>query len=233
MVTNLATQLKEGTAKSHSLVENIKFIKMFISGVLTKTSYRKLLANLYFIYSSLENEIDKHNSNPLIGPINFQTLHRKKSLEKDLKYYYGENWKSLIKPSKATLIYTQRIEKISAHKPELLIAHAYTRYLGDLSGGQLLKKITKKSLQLQEEGAGLDFYNFKNIENLQEFKKIYKDALNSLQLDRDCTNSIIAEANTAFKLNMSIFQEFSVSTSQLIIMLIKNLALSFLGRENS
>ena len=47
--------------------------------------------------------------------------------------------------------YVNRIQTISESKPELLVAHAYTRYLGDLSGGQILKKYCSKSYELKGE----------------------------------------------------------------------------------
>jgi len=144
MATNLAAQLREGTSKSHSMAENVSFVKSFLSGIVDRESYRKLTANLYFIYSTLEEEMQKHKDHPLIRPIYFSELNRKENLERDLEYYYGTNWKSLISISEATESYVNRIKTISQQKPELLIAHAYTRYLGDLSGGQLLKKSLKE-----------------------------------------------------------------------------------------
>lgn len=40
-------------------------------------------------------------------------------------------------PSPCTLEYMNRIRAVGRDAPELLVAHAYTRYLGDLSGGQV------------------------------------------------------------------------------------------------
>ena len=37
--------------------------------------------------------------------------------------------------------------------PILLVGHHYTRYLGDLSGGQILKGIAKKALKLKDDHA--------------------------------------------------------------------------------
>ena len=58
-----------------------------------------------------------------------------------------------------------RINQISKEKPELLVAHAYTRYLGDLSGGQILKKIAQRGMGLQGS-EGLAFYEFDKIEKV-------------------------------------------------------------------
>jgi heme oxygenase len=137
MTSNLATQLREGTSKSHSMAENVSFVKSFLGGVIDKDSYRKLVSNLYFVYSAMEEAMEKNKDNPFITPIYFRELNRRRSLEMDLEYYYGSSWSSSIILSEATKAYVERIETISNERPELLVAHAYTRYLGDLSGGQI------------------------------------------------------------------------------------------------
>ena len=58
MTSNLATQLREGTSKSHSMAENVSFVKSFLGGVIDKESYRKLVSNLYFVYSAMEEAMD-------------------------------------------------------------------------------------------------------------------------------------------------------------------------------
>ena len=226
MTNNLATQLREGTSKSHSMAENVSFVKSFLGGVIDKDSYRKLVSNLYFVYSAMEEEMEKHKDHVLIKPIYFTELNRRKSLELDLEHYYGSNWKSLIKVSEATKSYVERIQFISNQKPELLIAHAYTRYLGDLSGGQILKKIAQRAMNLSD-GKGLAFYEFDQVQDEQEFKQNYKKALDSLSLDPNLADSIVAEANVSFTMNMKMFQELETSFSRIILKLISNWFSSF------
>ena len=91
--------------------------------------------------------------------------------------------------------------------------------MGDLSGGQILKKIAQNAMQLPDE-KGTAFYNFEDIENDIEFKKIYRDALNSLPLRDLQIQQIIAEANTAFNLNMKVFQELNSNLIKIMIMLL-------------
>ncbi len=40
-------------------------------------------------------------------------------------------------------VYVDRICDLANTQPELMIAHAYVRYLGDLSGGQSLKEYSQ------------------------------------------------------------------------------------------
>ena len=210
MASNLATQLREGTSKSHSMAENVSFVKSFLGGVVDKESYRKLVSNLYFVYSAMEEAMEKNKENIFIKPIYFSELNRRENLEKDLEYYYGSDWLSAITLSEATKLYVDRIQLVSEERPELLVAHAYTRYLGDLSGGQLLKKIAQRALNLPN-GKGLAFYEFEQVSDEQEFKQNYKKALDSLPLDSNVADQIVAEANVSFTMNMKMFQELETS----------------------
>nr|YP_010986170.1 heme oxygenase [Polyopes affinis]WOL37088.1 heme oxygenase [Polyopes affinis] len=219
MSTNLAQQLREGTTKSHSMAENVSFVKSFLGGVVDKKSYRKLVANLFFVYRAIEEEIEKNKNHIAIKPIYFPELHRKMSLSQDLEYYYGSNWENQVEPSLAAQEYIDRIHNIGSNQPELLIAHAYTRYMGDLSGGQILKKIAKNAMQLPET-VGTAFYNFEHIKDDQIFKKNYRSALDNVPLNDYQIDQIISEANIAFNLNMKMFQELNSNLIKIMIMLL-------------
>jgi heme oxygenase len=205
MSINLATMLREGTKKSHTMAENVGFVKCFLKGVVEKNSYRKLVTNLYFVYSAIEEEMERLQAHPIVSKIYFPELNRQSSLEKDLQYYYGANWKNEIKISPAGEAYVQRIHEVANSEPELLVAHSYTRYLGDLSGGQILKTIAQKAMNLNSNGTA--FYDFEDISNEKEFKNKYRQALNDLPIDLDTSNKIVGEANHAFGMNMKMFQE--------------------------
>ncbi|AKG22583.1 biliverdin-producing heme oxygenase [Calothrix sp. 336/3] len=206
MSSNLATKLRVGTKKAHTMAENVGFVKCFLKGVVEKSSYRKLVANFYYIYAAMEEEMEKHRNHPIIGKINFPELHRKQTLEQDLTYYYGSNWREQIQLSAAGQAYVQRIREISEQEPELLIAHSYTRYLGDLSGGQILKNIAVTAMNLND-GSGTAFYEFADIPDEKGFKAKYRQTLDELPIDDAMGDRIVEEANDAFGMNMKMFQE--------------------------
>ena len=128
------------------------------------------------------------------------------SLEKDCEFYWGENWRDIIAPTDACKNYVTRVKKINA---KFLVGHHYTRYLGDLSGGQILKNIANKSMNL--DGKGLAFYEFDRISNAKGFKERYRHALDNLPITWSDGELIINEANYAFKLNMDVFDEIGSS----------------------
>jgi heme oxygenase len=206
MSCNLATKLREGTKKSHTMAENVGFVKCFLKGVVEKTSYRTLVANLYFVYSAMEDEMERHRQHPVVSKIYFPELNRRASLEQDLHYYYGNNWREHIALSPAGEAYVQRIRQISDTAPELLVAHSYTRYLGDLSGGQILKGIAQRGMNLSD-GEGTAFYEFDDISDEKQFKAQYRQALDELPIDEAAGDRIVDEANAAFGMNMKLFNE--------------------------
>jgi len=203
-VSDFAKQLKEGTKKSHSAAENTTFVKSFLRGVVSKDSYKALVNDLYFVYCALEEEVSNLKNHPVVGNLQLSDLNRRDALEMDLRFYYGPIWRSLIKPSEACERYVNRIREVAKNEPELLVGHHYTRYLGDLSGGQILKGIAEKSLELKN-GEGLKFYDFEKIEDTKAYKAGYRGILNDLSIDQHQADAIIVEANYAFRLNMYMF----------------------------
>ena len=199
---NFSKQIKEGTKASHTMAENTGFVRNFLAGMVNEENYRGLIANFYFVYRALEEEVAKNKDNPVLGPVAFDELKRCPSLAKDCEYFYGSNWRQLISPTDGCQNYINRIREVD---PELLVGHHYTRYLGDLSGGQILKNIAQKALNLKD--GGLAFYEFEDIPDGKEFKTKYRTALDNLPIDDVKSNAIIDEANYAFKLNMEMFEE--------------------------
>ena len=208
MAIALASQLREGTKKAHTMAENTGFVSCFLKGVVDKASYRTLVADLYFVYDAMEQEIGRLRAagHPVVGPVGFPELNRRESLEQDLAFYFGEGWRNSVKATPAAQEYVARIHQIAQESPELLVGHHYTRYIGDLSGGQILKNIAQKAMNLGDHD-GLRFYEFDAIPDEKGFKVGYRQALDALPIDQATADRIVEEANQAFHLNMTMFQE--------------------------
>ena len=231
-ISDFSKQLKEGTKKSHSMAENTSFVASFLRGVVDESKYRQLIANFYFIYHALESEMEINKDNPFVGPMRLNGLARHDALVKDCKYFYGDNWKDVIRPTEQTQRNVSRIHEVAKDNPELLIGHHYTRYMGDLSGGQVLKGITKKALGLIDDG--LAFYEFPEITDKKMFKDSYRKVLDTMvpatQKDVD---AIIVEANYAFRLNMYMFDTLEGNWLQSLIQMIFGFIKSILKKTKS
>lgn len=209
MSSQLASQLREGTKVSHTKAENTAFMKCFLKGIVEPEPFRQLLANLYYVYGTLEAEFLRLQDHPVLSLIYFPELNRQGNIAQDLAYFYGENWSEQIQPSPAGLAYVERLNEIGDRQPELLVAHAYTRYLGDLSGGQALRNIVRTALKLPEN-QGTKFYEFDQIPTIEAkraFKEKYRQALDSITVDPAIAAQIVEEANLAFSLNRNVMHE--------------------------
>jgi heme oxygenase len=188
------------------MAENTGFVSCFLKGVVDKASYRTLVADLYFVYSAMEEEFGKLRDHPVVGPVSFAELNRRDSLEQDLAFYFGSDWRGAVQSTPGAQQYVDRLHQVARDCPELLVGHHYTRYIGDLSGGQILKNIAQKAMNLGEHD-GLRFYEFDAIPDEKGFKANYRTVLDSLPIDQAMADRIVEEANQAFHLNMVMFQE--------------------------
>ena len=220
---SFSADLKEGTKESHSAAENTKFVASFLRGVVDYEEYRNLLTNFYYVYDTMEQRI-RETEDPMVQAIRSESLERKEGIERDLEYYYGSEWRDKQIPSEACNKYCARINEIAEESPYLLVAHHYTRYIGDLSGGKILKEITARVLK-PPAGKGLDFYEFPSIPDAKLFKQNYRACLDNLGTSVPQENALIAEANYAFELNMNLFDEIQGNATKSFL----KLALSYLG----
>ena len=188
---DLSKHLKSGTKKSHRAAENVHFVRNFIKGKIDQRVYKKMVISLWHTYRALEEELTRHKDHPTYAKLHFpHELERVATLEEDLGYYYGPNWRELPEitapPSPCTQDYVDRIRHIGNEAPEVLVAHAYTRYLGDLSGGQTLMRIAKKAMELPKDGSGTAFYRFENMkDSANAFKKKYRILMDQTPVDAE------------------------------------------------
>jgi len=201
----LAKCLKEGTQAAHTAAEQVYFVHEFVKGNIKKESYCQLIVNLHHIYQALEQELDKNSRNEILEPMYFPVeLHRTAALAADILFFCGDR---AMKPSDAAVQYAKRLHEVGATHPELLVAHAYTRYLGDLSGGRVLKRALLRSFQLSEDSGGAELYNFNFIADIKAFKNMYRERLDSLPAQDTLVVEMVAEANRSFELSRQLFIE--------------------------
>lgn len=193
--------------ESHVRAENTELMLSFQRGQVTLPQYKLLLCSLHEIYQALEEELDRNCDHPGVAPIYFPAeLGRLMSIEKDLEYFYGPEWRERILVPAATKRYCHRLRQIGKENPELLVSHAYTRYLGDLSGGQVLGRIAQKSMGLKGS-EGLSFFAFPGVSSPNLFKQLYRSRMNSIELTEEEKNSVLDEAVTAFEFNIQVFDD--------------------------
>lgn len=204
---DLSEQIKKVTRESHVRAENTGLMLSFQRGQVTMQQYKLLLCSLHEIYQALEEEMDRNSNHPGVAPIYFPAeLARLEAIEKDLEYFYGQDWREKIVVPAATKRYSHRLRQIGKENPEFLLAHAYTRYLGDLSGGQVLGRIAQKSMGLKSN-EGLSFFAFPGVSSPNLFKQLYRSRMNSVELTEEERNGVLEEAVRAFEFNIQVFDD--------------------------
>lgn len=229
----LALQLDDGTRKSHSVAQNSAFVTGFFKGLSSRVSYQKLITSYYFIYQAMEDTFDQIDE-PSVKSLDDKELRRIPALEKDMAFFYGENWKHNVKMSAGTRTYVDRILQLKKVSPYLLVAHQYTRYLGDLFGGQMMSGMAQRSLDLDaEKGGGVDFYKFLDIVSVKDFITDWYTRLNALDLTDEQKQRIVDEANLVFDLNIGILEELEGNPLQALWTLFVNTVQVQIGWKKS
>jgi heme oxygenase len=94
----------------------------------------------------------------------------------------------------------------------------YTRYLGDLFGGQMMGGMATRTLGL-EDGKGIKFYQFPAITDNKAFIEEWYGVLNALPLSDEQRSAIVDEANLVFAFNIELFSELDGNALQAMLAL--------------
>ena len=204
----LSQRLRDATRAVHARAERAGFMPVLVAGNADRTRYVRLLAALHGIYAPLEEELERHAGHPVVSRIALPALYRAERVGEDLAFFAGASWRGLLPSLPSAAAYGRRIREVSEVRPELLVAHAYTRYLGDLSGGQIVREVVRKTFGLGD-GPGAAFYSFPGITDIGSFKAGYRSILDGLPLDENASSSVTEEACRSFELNIAVFEEIA------------------------
>ena len=198
---SLSTLLREGTRAQHVRAERSGFIADLLRGRGQRAGYVLLLRNLLPAYRALEQGLEHHGASPVFAGLAWPALFRASALERDLDVLAGPDWPRTIELLPEGKRYADVVTAAGIGAGHGLLAHAYTRYLGDLSGGQVIGRLLGRSLGMTEEA--LSFYRFAAIEDADAFKREFRRALDAAGPLVDGA-SVVEEAVTAFELNIAL-----------------------------
>jgi heme oxygenase len=205
VTTSFSETLKNATWGDHESAESESYLSELMGGRLSEHEYGEMVAQHYFAYIALDGVSRELADHPVAGRFVFPELYRERALERDLATVYGPGWRDRIAPSKSTRTLVARIQQVSDW-PGGYIAHHYTRYLGDLSGGQFIRMELQK-IYGYAKGGGVDFYIFDDLGSLPRFKNEYRARLDELELDERERQRIIREVKLAYQLNTEVLAE--------------------------
>lgn len=203
----LAARLRAATREEHERTEQAPFIDALLDGRLDRDAYAALLGQSYLFYGVLEEAGEIWRGDQVIGSFVSDALVRGPALEADLAWLSGEGWQVGLAALPATRRYMDRIREVCFGSRSAFVAHHYTRYLGDLSGGQIIRHKLRSIYGLT--GDGVRFYTFDEIERPKRFKDAYRALLDETRWGTGEQTALIAEANEAFRLNRGVFTDLA------------------------
>ena len=201
MTTTLSHRLRSETKEAHTAAERSGVMRNLLRGKISREKYVALLQNLAVLYEALESELDLHRADAALRQVDWNLLRRLPSLRHDIEAL-GKDLPSDIKPS--TMTYVAHLHEIGKSSPGLLFAHAYLRYLGDLYGGQIIKRIVEKTF---DDASATAFYDFADIGDLNAFKISFREAIDAIPESAAGADALVNEAQRGYDLHAQIFSE--------------------------
>ncbi len=207
--TALSTLLRDGSRVEHTEAESSTFMAELLAGRVNAAGYSHYLSLLERVYAALESTASQLVDDPIASAVIDPRLERLAAIKADLAFWCGGDVPTIDSP--ATDAYVARIEA-SAEWGGLFVAHHYTRYLGDLSGGQAIGRILTREFDL--DGSGVEFYQFAAIPKPKPYKDAYRARLDGLALDAAERERVLDEVKVVFTLNGGLFREISQCLDQ-------------------
>ena len=210
----LSVQMKQGSAVEHEQAENSEFMAALLDGRINAQGYIAYLQRLRIVYVALEQASRDLADDALMRHVHDPALERVATIDADLA-----DWSRLfdvaLTPtvSPAAEAYAQRIAEVSKWGGAV-VAHHYTRYLGDLSGGQAIGRILDRAFGL--DGAGIAMYAFDLSSAVKPYKDGYRRGLDSIGESLSAADRVrvVEEVRVAFRLNHDLFSELGEQLDQ-------------------
>ncbi len=201
--TRFSQAIRAASWTLHGSAEGSHFMRDLLDGEINRERYAHYVAQLYQVYLVLEQAANTMRQDAIAGPFVHDALMRVPALRADLRFFFGDDWAAQVAPTDATQAYCDRLREVGFTWPGGFVAHHYTRYMGDLSGGQMIGRAVERTYDLQDH-IGARFYLFEEIADLNAFKNAYRSRLDEAPWDADEKQRIIDEVLLAYRLNTGL-----------------------------
>ena len=204
-----STALRERSSRAHSSSEHAGFMSDLMKGEGTREDYVALVVQHWYVYEALERTGAQMRNDAVAAVFITDKLTRLPALEADLEYLIGSGWRESISPLPTTQRYVDRINEVGATWAGGFVAHHYTRYLGDLSGGQFIGRLMARRFGFGTNGIG--FYLFDDIADPKAFKDVYREQLDAAPWDAAEQARVIDEVLLAYRFNTELFDDLALA----------------------
>ena len=214
MSTSLLHRLRDATATRHGELERHAVMQRILSGRVTRHLYSLYLRNLHPIYAARKGGLACRGRGRAVIAFTGPPLFRSPAIARDLVSLVGPDWPAhALLPSARE--YAANIDVLARERPALLGAHGYVRYLGDLSGGRVVRGRVAAALGLAAstaDGGGLAFYEF--AASPAALARQLRVDLEGLSLEEETADAIVAEAVSGFARHAELFDELEEMVDQ-------------------
>lgn len=210
-MNSFMNEIRKNNQVLHDSAEKTGFLKRLMDGKASKESYAEYLFNIYEIYKTIEFNLEKYRENPVVNDFAIKKVYRTEEIYKDLKFLLGEKL-SEMRLLASTKAYIERINEVSEKQPELLVAHAYSRYLADLFGGRSIYKMLREAYEIDPKGLNYYVYDevFEDADDMRAFVMEYHGMLNEVEFDRKLEEKFINEVSNSYVYNIAISNELEI-----------------------
>ncbi len=203
--SSFSAALRSASQAAHRRAEMSAFMRDLSRSEVSREQYIEFSAQQYFVYAVLEEAAVAWREDPVLAPMLSRDLVRLPAIEDDLEHLLGEEWRASISASEPTSAYCKRLLEVCFDWAGGMIAHHYVRYMGDLSGGQIIRHTIERNLGY-DAASGARFYEFDRIPDLAEFKRSYRAALDALPWSAAERARVIDEVLHAYELNTRMLE---------------------------
>lgn len=208
MPSALAQTLRTATRAEHQRAEAMPFVGDLMAGRLPLDAYVDMLAQHHAVYAALESAEPFVRAHPVGRTLVIDGLARSAAIEADLATLRGPAWRATLRVLPATQRYEARLRETGTWVGGYA-AHAYTRYLGDLSGGLAIGSVLRRTYGLPDDA--LHFYAFPSLPRPSLVKDDFRARLDALPLTAAEQERVAEEARTAFRLNTGVLADLAAA----------------------
>jgi heme oxygenase len=210
--TSLSKRLREVSFGGHGGTENWegeeksgpRYYDRYLHGGLNREGIAAQAAHHFLMYEAIEGAAEEHRGR-LGDDFDFwlPELHRLPALRRDLEHWIGDDWEPEVRGRYATpgiRAYVDRIDEVARDSLPHFVAHHYTRYLADLSGGLMIARMFERSYGIEGD-EGVRFYRFPGIDDPKAYKERYRGLLDGAGFSEGEQDLIAEEVALAYRLN--------------------------------
>lgn len=196
--------VRADTQEEHEQAERSAFIVSLLGGELDRRAHVELLKALHPVYRELEQNLVGQSAESSVALFDDRRLDRTGRIAADLRTYGIDVDHE--RPIAASQAYVELV-RASAQSPQRLLAHHYTRYLGDMAGGRVIASRLRSEYGIEPDA--LTYYDFSGLDDVHGYRKAYKEHLDAAPWSQAEQTEFIEESRRAYRANSELFADLA------------------------